>query len=196
MGSLEEKNIVWHKGKINRRNRERLLAQKGVLVFFTGLSGAGKSTIANAVEERLYSLGRATYLLDGDNIRYGLNSDLGFSKGDREENIRRIGEVSKLLVDSGIITLAAFIAPFEKDRERLKEILGEDYIEVYVKCSLEECEKRDPKGLYKRVRNGEISEFTGISSPYEEPRHPKLIIDSKEDGIEIAVEKVISILEL
>ncbi len=158
------KNIVWHNHLVNRKDREEIKSQKGVVLWFTGLSGSGKSTIANALEFTLYKMGYHTYLLDGDNLRHGLNSDLGFSRQDRKENIRRISEVSKLFIDAGIITLTAFISPFIEDRKRAKEIIGEnDFIEVFIDTPLKECAKRDPKRLYKKVKNGDIKEFTGIS---------------------------------
>ena len=147
--------------------------------MFTGLSGSGKSTIANLVEKKLHELGTSTYILDGDNLREGLNKDLGFSSEDRKENIRRIGEIAKLFVDGGIVTLATFISPYASDREAVRKIVSQgEFIEIYVKCSLEECENRDPKGLYKKARQGGISNFTGVSAPYEEPENPEIIIET------------------
>ena len=172
-------NITWHDGTITKPDRERMLQQKGVVIWFTGLSSSGKSTIARSVEERLFERGHLSYVLDGDNIRHGLNKNLGFSPEDREENIRRIGEVAKLFADAGLITMTAFISPYRKDRYRNRELLEEgEFIEVFVKVSLDVAEKRDPKGLYKKARNGEIKEFTGISAPYEEPIKPELILDT------------------
>jgi adenylylsulfate kinase len=172
-------NITWHDGAIIKPDRERLLQQKGVVIWFTGLSSSGKSTIARAVEERLFERGHLSYVLDGDNIRHGLNKNLGFSPEDREENIRRIGEVAKLFADAGLITMTAFISPYRKDRDRNRELLKEgEFIEVFVKVSLDVAEKRDPKGLYKKARTGEIKEFTGISAPYEEPLKAELILDT------------------
>lgn len=172
-------NITWHDGAITKPDRERLLRQKGVVIWFTGLSSSGKSTIARAVEERLFEEGHLSYVLDGDNIRHGLNKNLGFSPEDREENIRRIGEVAKLFADAGFITMTAFISPYRKDRDLNRELLQEgEFIEVFVKVSLDVAEKRDPKGLYKKARNGEIKEFTGISAPYEEPLNPELTLDT------------------
>jgi adenylylsulfate kinase len=189
------KDIVWHSATVSKEDRRRLNQQKGCVIWLTGLSGSGKSTLANALEKRLYELGLRTYLLDGDNIRHGLNKDLGFSPQDREENIRRIAEVAKLFVDAGLITITAFISPFRKDRElaRSRVETGE-FAEIYVKCTLEECEKRDPKGLYKKARNGIIPEFTGISSPYEEPEHPELTIETDLVSIEQGVEQVLEYL--
>jgi adenylylsulfate kinase len=172
-------NITWHDGAITKPDRERLIQQKGVVIWFTGLSSSGKSTIARAVEERLFEGGHLSYVLDGDNIRHGLNKNLGFSPEDREENIRRIGEVAKLFADAGLITMTAFISPYRKDRDLNRGLLKEgEFIEVFVKVSLDVAEKRDPKGLYKKARNGEIKEFTGISAPYEEPQNPELILDT------------------
>lgn len=187
-------NVVWHSTSIVREDRERLLNQSGRLLWFTGLSGSGKSTIANALEERLYEKGKLTYLLDGDNLRHGLSSDLGFELKDRTENIRRIAEVSKLFVDSGIITLGTFVSPLRSDREEVRNLLKDDFLEIYIKCSLETCESRDPKELYKRARQGEIKNFTGIDSPYEEPKKPELVIDTDSLNIEESVEKIINFL--
>ncbi len=188
------KNIVWHSAKITRNHREKLLNQKAKVIWFTGLSGSGKSTIAVALEEKLNKLSLLTYLIDGDNVRFGINKDLDFSLEDRKENIRRIGEIAKLFVDAGVILLASFISPLKEDRDRLRELLKDDFIEIYVKCPLEICEKRDPKNLYKKVRNGEIKNFTGISSPYEEPVNPDITIDtsvlSLDDAVNIILEKL------
>lgn len=190
------RNIVWHSSSIDRKDREKLLKQRGMLIWFTGLSGSGKSTLANALEEKLYEKGKLTYLLDGDNIRHGLSSDLGFELKDRTENIRRIGEVSKLFVDSGIVTLGTFVSPLESDREETRNLLGKDFLEVYMKCSLETCEARDPKELYKKARAGEIKNFTGVDSPYEEPRDAEIVIDTDKLSIDESVEKVINYLDL
>jgi adenylylsulfate kinase len=174
-------NITWHDGAITKPDRERLLQQKGVVIWFTGLSSSGKSTIARAVEERLFERGHLSYVLDGDNIRHGLNKNLGFSPEDREENIRRIGEVAKLFADAGFVTMTAFISPYRKDRDQNRGLLKEgEFVEVFVKVSLDEAENRDPKGLYKKARAGEIKEFTGISAPYEEPLNPELTLDTDE----------------
>lgn len=180
---------------VTREERFRLNGHKGAVLWFTGLSGSGKSTIANLVDYELYQYQCQSYILDGDNIRQGLNQDLGFSDADRIENLRRIGEVAKLFVDSGKIVLTAFISPFAKERERLRQLIGEDFIEVYVKCPLEICEKRDPKGLYQKARQGLISQFTGIDSPYEPPSAPELVLETNKESIEESVEKVLRFLK-
>lgn len=188
-------NVVWHKMNVARKHRETLLKQKGILLWFTGLSGSGKSTVASALEQKLHSLGKITYSLDGDNVRHGLNSDLGFSDKDRVENIRRIGEVSKLFVDAGIITIATFVSPFREDRQKVRELLGEDFIEIFIDCPLEVCESRDPKGIYKKARAGEIKHFTGIDSPYEEPINPEITVSTHLNTLEECVDKLMSHLE-
>jgi len=197
MTEIKATNVHWHKGEITQMARERLNNHKGVCIWYTGLSGSGKSTIAVRVEEKLFEMGVHTYILDGDNIRKGLNKNLGFSPEDRTENIRRIGEVSKLFVDAGIIVGTAFISPYRKDRDEVRELLKEGkFIEVYVNADIETCEKRDPKGLYKKARTGEIKEFTGISAPYEEPLKPEIIINTTEENdIDKNAEKVIRYLE-
>jgi adenylyl-sulfate kinase len=159
---------------VTRRDRERLLGQRGAVVWFTGLSGSGKSTVAHALEERLARDGRLTYVLDGDNVRHGLCQDLGFAPADRRENIRRVGEVAALLVDAGVLVLTSFISPYRSDRDRVRQILGADFLEVFVDAPLAVCEARDPKGLYQKARAGAIPEFTGVSAPYEPPEHPDL----------------------
>ena len=171
-------NLFWQESNITRTHREELIGQKGKILWFTGLSGAGKSTIANLVEKKLNESGKLTYLLDGDNVRQGLNSNLGFSVEDRKENLRRVTEVSKLFLDTGIITINCFISPFNEDRENLRNIFLDDFIEIFVDCPLEVCESRDTKGLYKKARLGEIKEFTGISSPYEKPKRPEVTIST------------------
>ena len=194
----EEKNIVWHKQSVGRQEREAKNGHKGCVLWYTGLSGSGKSTLANEVEKRLLDLGAQSYLLDGDNVRHGLNSDLGFTKEDREENIRRIGEVAKLFADSGTITGVAFISPYRADRKKAREIAenaGLDFLEIYLKCPLSVCEKRDPKGLYKKARMGEIKNFTGIDSPYEEPTDCELTLLSSDATLEELAEKVIGLLK-
>lgn len=192
----KSKNIYWHKGNITKEDRERQVGHKGVCLWFTGLSGSGKSSIAQEVQSLLYEKGMRTYVLDGDNIRHGLNSDLGFSPEDRTENIRRIGEVSKLFVDAGIIVSTAFISPYREDRNRVRRIMDRgNFIEIYVEADLETCEERDPKGLYKKARAGEITEFTGISAPYEAPDQPELTINtSKEASVRKNAEGVIKYL--
>ncbi|HID39981.1 MAG TPA: adenylyl-sulfate kinase [Calditrichaeota bacterium] len=188
-------NITWHEGAITNADRERLLQQKGVVIWFTGLSGSGKSTLAHAVEEKLFEKGHLTYVLDGDNIRHGLNKNLGFSPEDREENIRRIGEVAKLFADAGIITMTAFISPYRSDRDKARELLDEGrFIEVYVKVPLEVAEQRDPKGLYKKARAGEIKQFTGIDAPYEEPLKAELVIDTSKHSLEESADMVLRYL--
>jgi len=172
-------NVVWHNATVTRERREQLNGHRGGLFWFTGLSGAGKSTLAHSVEELLYQNGYRTYVLDGDNVRHGLCADLSFSDDDRKENIRRVGHMSMLYVEAGIVVLTAFISPFRADRDNVRKIAGADFHEIYCKCSLEMCEERDVKGLYKRARAGEIPDFTGISSPYEEPEFPNLTVDTE-----------------
>ncbi len=182
MDEPKSKNIFWHEGDIKKADRERLNGHRGVCLWFTGLSGSGKSTIAHEVENILYERGVHTYVLDGDNIRHGLNRDLGFSPEDRTENIRRIGEVAKLFVDAGLVVMTAFISPYRKDRDQVREIMNPgEFVEIYVEADLETCEERDPKGLYKKARAGEIKEFTGISAPYEPPENPELVVNTTEE---------------
>lgn len=189
-------NITWHKGNITKNDRERLLQQKGVVLWFTGLSGSGKSTLALQLEERLFEKGQLCMVLDGDNIRHGLNKNLGFSPEDREENIRRIGEVAKLFADAGLITMTAFISPYRQDRDKARALLtGGEFIEIFVKVPLDVAEERDPKGLYKKARTGEIQEFTGISAPYEEPLKPELTIDTSQLNLEKSVDTILQYLE-
>ncbi|SDN51354.1 adenylylsulfate kinase [Desulfonauticus submarinus] len=188
-------NIVWHKGYIDREARNKLNKHKSFVLWFTGLSASGKSTIAHLVEKELYEQGIRTYVLDGDNVRHGLNADLGFNRDDRRENLRRIVEVCKLMVDAGIVVLTAFISPYREDRAYVKSRLKNDYIEIYVKCSVEECERRDPKGLYKKARAGIIKNYTGISASYEEPENPDLIIDTEVTEVEEAVKEMLFFLE-
>ncbi|MGA1790263.1 MAG: adenylyl-sulfate kinase [bacterium] len=189
-------NITWHHGAITKEDRERLLNQKGVVIWFTGLSGSGKSTLAHAVEERLFETGHLSFVLDGDNIRHGLNKNLGFSPQDREENIRRIGEVAGLFAHAGIITMTAFISPYRIDRDKARALLGAgEFVEVFVKVPIEVAEERDPKGLYKKARSGEIKEFTGISAPYEEPLGPELVIDTSQFDLGQSAEMVLSYLK-
>ncbi|SMC28761.1 adenylylsulfate kinase [Clostridium acidisoli DSM 12555] len=192
---IKATNIVWHNTSVKRSDREKLLKQKGILLWLTGLSGSGKSTVATMLEQKLNDAGKLTYLLDGDNVRHGLNSDLGFSKEDRIENIRRIAELSKLFVDAGIITIATFISPFIKERVKVKDLLESDFVEIYVDCPLEICEKRDPKGIYKKARNGQIKDFTGIDSPYEKPINPDIVIHTEENSLEECVDKIMDYLE-
>ena len=187
-------NIIWHKNKLRKEDKEKLLKQKSFVVWFTGLSGSGKSTIAAELEQKLHERDKLTVLLDGDNIRHNLCSDLGFSAEDRKENIRRIGEVAKLFCDNGIIALVSFISPFRQGRELARKLTGADFIEVFVDCSIEECKKRDPKGLYKKALNGEISDFTGISQEYERPENPEIKINSDKISAEAAVNIIIGCL--
>jgi len=168
------RNIQRHDGAVSRLDRERLLGQRGAVVWFTGLSGSGKSTVARAVEERLAAAGRLVYVLDGDNVRHGLCSDLGFSPADRTENIRRIGHVAALLADAGVIVLTAFISPYRSDRAQVRTVVAQDFLEVWVDAPLDVCEARDPKGLYKKARASQVAEFTGVTAPYEPPQHPDL----------------------
>jgi adenylylsulfate kinase len=188
-------NITWHEGEITKADREKFLNQKGVVIWFTGLSGSGKSTLAHAVEEKLMARDHLSYVLDGDNVRHGLNKNLGFSPEDREENIRRIGEVAKLFAEAGLITMTAFISPYKADRHKARQLLPEgEFIEVYVKVPLEVAEQRDTKGLYRKARNGEIKEFTGISAPYEEPDHPELLIDTSVMDVESSADRILQLL--
>ena len=188
-------NIKWHSGEIDKAAREKLLGQKGMVLWFTGLSGSGKSTIAVEVEKELYRRGRASYRLDGDNLRFGLNKDLGFTAADRTENIRRIGEVAALFADAGLITLASFISPYRAGREAARQAAGaENFKEIYVKASVEACAERDPKGLYARAKKGEIENFTGISAPYEEPEEPELVVDTEKLSLEESVELVLGLI--
>jgi len=194
--SLEKpSNVVWHQSTVNRKRREEKNQHKSVVLWFTGLSGSGKSTLAHAVEEQLYQLGLNTFVLDGDNVRHGLNKDLSFSDTDRKENIRRISEAAKLMLEAGIITLTAFISPFREERAMARSLMPHgDFLEIHCYCPLEVCETRDVKGLYKKARNGEIKDFTGISSPYEAPNNPELKIDTHAHPLEASVQQVISLL--
>ena len=195
MADQKATNIIWHQSEVNQAAREELLKQKGVVIWFTGLSGSGKSTIANQVANALHQLGKLTYVLDGDNIRHGLNKNLGFSPEDREENIRRIGEVAKLFADAGIIATTAFISPYRKDRDKAREILEDGrFIEVFVDCPQEVCESRDPKGWYKKARAGEIKEFTGIDAPYEVPENAEIVINTNDLDLAASTQKVIDYL--
>lgn len=189
-------NIVWHNTAITKGDRQLLNNHKSCVLWFTGLSGSGKSTLANAVDQALYQLGVRSYVLDGDNIRHGLNRDLSFNKDDRKENIRRIGEVSKLFVDSGQIVLTAFISPFLEDRKQARALFHRDeFFEVYVNCPLAICEKRDAKGLYQRAKRGEIREFTGVTSPYQAPSNPEITINTSAMTIEDSVAKILTFLK-
>jgi adenylylsulfate kinase len=190
------KNIVWHAATITKEDRHRMNCHKSAILWYTGLSGAGKSTLANKVEEKLFERGIHTYVLDGDNIRHGLNKGLGFTSEDRKENIRRIGEVAKLFVDAGAFVSTAFISPYREDREMVRKLVPEgEFIEVYVHASLEVCEERDPKGLYKKARAGEIKHFTGIDDPYEAPENAELVIHTGERNLEDCAAEVMNYLE-
>lgn len=189
-------HIIPQKHSITKKDRNKLLRSKSLVIWFTGLSGSGKSTLANNLEKKLYENGFLTYILDGDNVRFGLNKDLGFDEAGRNENIRRIGEVAKLMVDAGIIVLTAFISPFKKDRDAVRSLLNEnEFIEVFVKCPLNVCEERDAKGLYSKARRGEIKDFTGIDSPYEEPENPEFIIDTAANTKEDSVNKLFNFID-
>ena len=192
---VKSTNITWHEADITKEDRERLNGHKAVVIWFTGLSGCGKSTLAHAVENALFEQGCRTIVLDGDNIRHGLNKNLGFSPEDREENIRRLGEVAKLFTDAGVIAITAFISPYRADRDKARALAGDAFFEVYVQCALEICEERDPKGLYKKARAGEIPEFTGISAPYEEPLNAELVVDTGKETVEESVGKVLDLLK-
>lgn len=196
MSDQKATNIKWHHGKITKAHRIDLMKQKGVTIWLTGLSGSGKSTIAVELEHALVENKHQAYILDGDNIRHGLNKNLGFSPEDRAENIRRIGEVAKLFTDANIITITAFISPYKEDRDNARKLQNEgEFIEIYVKCPINVCEQRDVKGLYKKARAGEIKEFTGISAPYEEPSNPELTIDTSVVPVEESTRAILKYLE-
>jgi len=196
MQNPKSTNITWQTGGITRTERELARGHRGAALWFTGLSGAGKSTLAAAIERRLLERGCATYLLDGDNVRHGLNRDLGFAPEDRSENNRRIGEVAKLFTDAGVLCLCAFISPYRADRSRLRAAMGAgDFIEIYVRASLGVCEGRDPKGLYKKARNGQIPDMTGVGAPYEPPENPELVLDTETTGIAGNVDDAVRFLE-
>ena len=189
------KNVVWHHATVTRQRRNTQNKHKSVALWFTGLSGSGKSTLAHAVEEELHQLGCRTMTLDGDNIRHGLCKDLDFSAENRKENIRRIGEVARLFIESGVITLAAFISPFKEERDKVRKLLADEgLIEIYVKCPISVCEARDVKGMYKKAKANEIKNFTGISSPYEVPESPDLIVDTDQETLDESVDKVLGVL--
>ena len=193
---MKTPNTIYHNATVTRERRNQLNNHKSVVIWFTGLSGSGKSTLAHSVEEELYKLGCITFVLDGDNVRHGLSSNLTFSDDDRKENIRRIGEAVKLMMEAGVIAITAFISPFKKDRNLVRQLLPQgDFIEVYCKASLKTCESRDVKGLYKRARAGEIKNYTGIDSPYEAPSNPELVIDTESESLEESVARVIGLLK-
>jgi adenylylsulfate kinase len=192
----QEKNLVWHEHSVSVDERRDSNKYKSCVLWFTGLSASGKSTLANALCKQMHDMGIKTYVLDGDNIRHGLNKNLGFSPEDRKENIRRIGEVSKLFVDAGLIVMTAFISPYCEDRDNARKLLKQgEFIEVLVQCPLCECEKRDPKGMYKKAKSGEIKEFTGISAPYEEPKNPEIVLETDKLNIHQCVQTVLNYLD-
>ncbi len=199
MSDAENKssNVVWHQATVTRARREKQNGHRSSIIWFTGLSGSGKSTLAHATEEELHQLGCRTCVLDGDNVRHGLCGDLGFSEDDRTENIRRVGQMAKLFIESGVIALTAFISPFQVDRHRVRMMVehDHDFLEIYCQCSLDVCENRDVKGLYQRARKGEIADFTGISSPYEEPENADLTVNTAELKIQECVDKIIKMLK-
>lgn len=196
MQSGKSTNTIWHNATVTRERREKLNSHKSAILWFTGLSGSGKSTLAHSVEEALHQMGCKTFVFDGDNVRHGLCGDLGFSDEDRKENLRRIGEMVKLFLEAGTISLTAFISPFKEDREKIRSMVPEgDFVEIYCRCPITKCEERDVKGLYKKARNGEIPHFTGISSPYEEPENAEITVDtdgsvSLEESVQLILEKL------
>ena len=193
---MKSSNVIYHQATVTRKRRNKLNDHRSVVLWFTGLSGSGKSTLAHALEEKLFQKNCRTFVLDGDNVRHGLNSNLDFSQPGRTENIRRISEVSKLMMESGLIVMTAFISPFNKDRNEARKLISsKDFIEIYCKASIETCETRDVKGLYKRARKGEIANYTGIDSPYEAPENPELIIDTDNQSLEESVSTILSFLE-
>ncbi len=193
---MEKTNIVWHLHHVTKDERAKQKKQRPCILWFTGLSGSGKSTIAGAVEQKLFELGHHTYLLDGDNVRHGLNKDLAFSDADRIENIRRIGELSKLMIDAGLLVMTAFISPFKVDRRTVRDLVQDhEFIEVYMDTPIDECERRDPKGLYKKARKGEIKNFTGVDSAYETPEAPEIQINTAALSIEECADQVINYLK-
>ena len=193
---VEKNNVTWFNGYLTREDREKLHGHKGLVIWFTGLSASGKSTIARHLEKQLYNIGCSTYVFDGDNVRHGLCGDLGFSPEDREENIRRIGEMVNLYVDAGIIGIAAFISPYRKDRESIRELVGKNrFMEIYVECPVDVCAARDQKGIYEKARTGVIKEFTGISAPYEPPENPALVIHSDQEDAMEASQRVLDLIK-
>lgn len=192
----KNENIVWHHGSVTPELREKKLGQKGAVLWMSGLSGSGKSTVAHAFEEKLIQKGRFVFVLDGDNIRHGLNKGLGFDQEDRQENIRRVSEVAKLFCDANAIVIVSFISPYRQDRQAARSLIPQgQFFEVYCKASLELCEQRDPKGLYKKARAGEIENFTGLSAPYEEPENPEIVLNTGEDPIDLSCERLQTLLE-
>jgi adenylylsulfate kinase len=193
---MKNSNVIYHQASVTRQRRNKLNGHQSVVLWFTGLSGSGKSTLAHALEEKLFQKGCRTFVLDGDNVRHGLNSNLDFSEKSRTENIRRVSEVSKLMMESGLIVMTAFISPFNKDRNEARKLISsDDFIEIYCKASLETCEARDVKGLYKRARAGEIKNYTGIDSPYEKPENPELVIDTDQQSLEESMSNILDFLK-
>ena len=193
---MESSNVIYHQASVTRKRRNKLNNHRSIVLWFTGLSGSGKSTLAHGLEEKLFQKGFRTFVLDGDNVRHGLNSNLDFSEKGRTENIRRISEVSKLMIESGLIVMTAFISPFNKDRDEARKLISsDDFIEIYCKASLETCEARDVKGLYKRARAGEIKNYTGIDSPYEKPENPELVIDTDQQSLEESMSNILDFLK-
>ena len=195
MAENKTENVVWHATSVNRDARMKVLAQKSAVLWFTGLSGSGKSTIANALEARLNQAGKLSYLLDGDNVRLGLSADLGFSEADRKENNRRVAHVARLLWDANVVTLVSFITPFREEREFTRKLIGADFLEIFVDTPIAVCETRDPKGLYVKARKGEIAQFTGISSPYEPPLNPELTLHTERESVEESVDRIMALLK-
>jgi adenylyl-sulfate kinase len=195
MDGKPNENVVRHRVTVDRAARIRISGNRSAVLWFTGLSGSGKSTIANALEARLNAMGRLSYLLDGDNVRLGLNSDLGFTEADRKENNRRVAHVAQLLWDANVLTLVSFISPFREERESARKLIGADFIEIFVDAPIVECEKRDPKGLYVKARKGEIAQFTGISSPYEPPANPELTLRTDREAVDQAVDRILDLLK-
>lgn len=194
MAENKTENVVWHRTSITRDQRIGISGQKSAVLWFTGLSGSGKSTVANALEVRLNKAGKLSYLLDGDNVRLGLSADLGFSEDDRKENNRRVAHVARLLWDANVMTLVSFISPFRHERDIARSLIGADFLEIFVDTPLTICETRDPKGLYVKARKGEIPQFTGISSPYEAPDHPELTLHSDQETVETSVDRIMALL--
>ena len=196
MWSTKKNNVVWHHATVTRQRRERQNGHRSFILWFTGLSGAGKSTLAHAVEEQLHQMGYKTFVFDGDNVRHGLNKNLGFSGEDRKENIRRIGEMCKLFIEAGVIALTAFISPYREDRKKVRHLVKDgDFIEIFCDSSLEACERRDVQGKYAKARKGEILNYTGISSPYEKPENPEIVIDTENTSLEQSVNKIIDYIK-
>jgi adenylylsulfate kinase len=193
---MGREHIVWHESLVGKQDRNRINKHKSGVIWFTGLPSSGKSTIAHHLEKELFDRGIRSYVLDGDNVRHGINSNLGFSREDRKENLRRIAELSKLFVDTGIVVLAAFVSPYRDDRVFVKNIVGDEhFFEIFVKCSVDTCEKRDPKGHYQKAKAGIIKDYTGVSAPYEEPDDPDVVLDTEESDVESSVKKILTFLD-